>query len=78
MNRFPEHMETRTRIFSKRDFQRVLQDFRDNGMFRVEKVREGSYEVFNEFDELCLKGAVGHTSYLVRLDKELLAEETAQ
>ena len=74
MNRFPKHMETRTRIFNKRDFQRVLKDFRDNSMFRVEKVREGSYEVFNEFDELCLKGAVGHSSYLVRLDKELLAE----
>lgn len=78
MNKFPKHMETRTRIFNKRDFQRVLQDFRDNGMFRVEKVREGNYEVFNEFNELCLKGAVGHTSYLVRLDKELLVEEVKQ
>lgn len=78
MNRFPEHMETRTRTFSKRDFQRVLKDFKDNGMFRVEKVREGSYEVFNEFDELCLKGIVGRTLYLVRLDKELLTEEATQ
>jgi len=78
MNKFPQHMETRTRLFNKRDFQRVLKNFRDNGMFRVEKVREGSYEVFNEFDELCLKGAVGHSSYLVRLDKELLVEEATQ
>ena len=74
MRKFDDNTETRTRMFSKRDLQRVLKDFRDNG-YTVEK-GDNRYEVLDG-DRLVFSALNGSRAYLVRLDKGLLAEEAS-
>ena len=74
MNKFNTETETRTKIFNKRSLQATLKQFRQAGYYVV-KTSHG-YNVLDE-DRLILQAMNGNSSYLVRLDKQLLAEETA-
>ena len=79
MLKFDTETETRTKMFNKRSLQATLKQFRQAGYYVVK--RSHGYDVLDD-DRLifqALNGAI-HCScrwYLVRLDKQLLAEETA-
>ena len=74
MNKFNTETETRTKVFNKRSLQATLKQFRQAG-YCVVRTSHG-YNVLDE-GRLILQAMNGNSSYLVRLDKQLLAAETA-
>jgi hypothetical protein len=62
-----------TRIWAKKDFQKILKSFRDNGL-SVEKINSGYivYKVSSEGSHtLMCKAMNGSNGYLVRCDSSL-------
>lgn len=72
MRNFDAETQTRTKIFNKRSLQATLKEFRSKG-YKVEKGQD-IYEVLDG-EQLVFQALNGYNSYLVRLDKQLLAEE---
>ncbi len=72
MNTFHKEANTKTRIFGKRDFQRVLKELKQQGA-TVEKNEVGGYDVLFG-DDMILQAMNGTNSYLVRIDSDLLSE----
>ena len=73
MNKFDSETETRTKIFNKRSLQATLKQFRQAGYYVVKQ--NHGYDVLDD-ERLIFQAMNGTNSYLVRLDKQLLAEET--
>jgi hypothetical protein len=72
MRKFDRDSNTRTRVFGKRDFQRVLKELKQQGA-SVEKNDLGGYDVlFGE--DMILQAVNGTNSYLVRIDSDALTE----
>jgi hypothetical protein len=72
MRKFDKDSNTRTRVFGKRDFQRVLKELKQQGA-SVEKNDLGGYDVlFGE--DMILQAMNGTNSYLVRIDSDALTE----
>ena len=72
MRKFDKDSNTRTRIFGKRDFQRVLKELKQQGA-TVEKNEVGGYDVlFGE--DMILQAMNGTNTYLVRIDTDELTE----
>ena len=72
MRKFDRDSNTRTRVFGKRDFQRVLKELKQQGA-SVEKNDLGVYDVlFGE--DMILQAVNGTNSYLVRIDSDALTE----
>ena len=72
MRKFDRDSNTRTRVFGKRDFQRVLKELKQQGA-SVEKNDLGGYDVlFGE--DMILQAVNGTNSYLVRIDSDSLTE----
>lgn len=71
MNTFHKEANTKTRIFGKRDFQRVLKDLKAQGA-TVDKNDMGGYDVLYN-DVLIMQAMNGNNSYLVRLDTNALS-----
>ena len=72
MRKFDRDSNTRTRVFGKRDFQRVLKELKQQGA-SVEKNDLGGYDVlFGE--DMILQAVNGPNSYLVRIDSDALTE----
>ena len=74
MNKFDADTETRTKIFNKRSLQATLKQFRKAGYYVVKQ--NHGYDVLDD-ERLIFQAMNGTNSYLVRLDKQLLAEESA-
>jgi len=72
MRKFDKDSNTRTRVFGKRAFQRVLKELKQQGA-SVEKNDLGGYDVlFGE--DMILQAVNGTNSYLVRIDTDELTE----
>jgi hypothetical protein len=71
MNTFHKEANTKTRIFGKRDFQRVLKDLKAQGA-TVDKNDMCGYDVLYN-DVLIMQAMNGNNSYLVRLDTNVLS-----
>lgn len=71
MNTFHKKANTKTRIFGKRDFQRVLKDLKAQGA-TVDKNDMGGYDVLYN-NVLIMQAMNGNNSYLVRLDTNALS-----
>lgn len=69
MRKFDNNTEISERIFSKRELERAIRNFRDNG-YTVEK-RGTRYEVLNR-GRLVFSAIKSAIAYRVRLDKEIL------
>ena len=74
MLKFDTETKTRTKIFNKRSLQATLKQFRQAGYYVVK--RSHGYDVLDD-ERLIFQAMNGTNSYLVRLDKQLLAEEAA-
>jgi hypothetical protein len=72
MRHFDKDSNTRTRIFGKRDFQRVLKELKQQGA-TVEKNEVGGYDVLFGGD-MIMQAMNGTNSYLVRIDSDSLSE----
>ena len=72
MRKFDRDSNTRTRVFGKRDFQRVLKELKQQGA-SVEKNDLGGYDVLFG-DDMILQAVNGTNSYLVRIDSDALTE----
>lgn len=72
MRKFDKDSNTRTRIFGKRDFQRVLKELKQQGA-TVEKNEVGGYDVLLG-EDMILQAMNGTNSYLVRIDSNSLTE----
>lgn len=75
MEKFNAETQTRTKIFNKRSLQATLKQFRQAG-YHVVKQSHG-YDVLDD-DRLIFQAMTGTNSYLVRLDRQLLAEEATR
>jgi len=71
MVKFSNKANTKTRIFGKRDFQRVLKDLKAQGAM-VDKNDMGGYDVLYK-DTLILQAINGANNYMVRLDANVLS-----
>ena len=75
MNKFDAETETRTKIFNKRSLQATLKEFKPAGYYVVKQSH--GYDVLDD-DRLVFQAMNGTNSYLVRLDRQLLAEEATR